>query len=206
MVRAADHAVNARDLPGRFTATTRTGGLPDVVTRLWESPVRDGPHEDTAHCSAYEVIAGRSISAGYDSDSVSQAHCSLSSAYRRRTAACRRRAASWGRRHAHPADFTRLTADSSVPRPGPEDVSVCCWGRPATRTARDHARTARETTRTAHDLALRPSVGRAFAAPSTSRRQPRFGREASQDSVPVARRGPRRMSDSVDSVFVSSSP
>ncbi len=47
-MRAADHAVNARDLPGRFTATTRTGGLPEVVTRLWESPVRDGPHEDTA--------------------------------------------------------------------------------------------------------------------------------------------------------------
>src|SRR6202021_1059730 len=64
------NAVNARDLPGRFTATTRTGGLPEVVTRLWESPVRDGPHEDTAHCSAYEVIAGRSISAGYDSDSM----------------------------------------------------------------------------------------------------------------------------------------
>ena len=69
MVRAADHAVNARDLPGRFTATTRPGGLPEVVTWLWESPGRDGPHEDTAHCSAYEVIAGRSISAGYDSDS-----------------------------------------------------------------------------------------------------------------------------------------
>jgi hypothetical protein len=70
MVRAADHAVNARDLPDRFTATTRTGGLPEVVTRLWESPGRDGPHEDTAHCSPYEVIAGRSISAGYDSDSM----------------------------------------------------------------------------------------------------------------------------------------
>src|SRR3984885_10530926 len=70
MVRAADHAVNARDLPGRFTATTRPGGLPEVVTRLWESPVRDGPHEDTAHCSAYEVIAGLSISAGYDSASI----------------------------------------------------------------------------------------------------------------------------------------
>ena len=69
-MRAADHAVNARDLPGRFTATARPGGLPEVVTRLWESPVRDGPHEDTAQCSAYEVIAGRSISAGYDSDSM----------------------------------------------------------------------------------------------------------------------------------------
>src|ERR1700684_3192902 len=70
MVRAADHAVNARDLPGRFTATTRPGGLPEVVTRLWESPVRDGPHEDTAQGSAYEVIAGWSISAGYDSASM----------------------------------------------------------------------------------------------------------------------------------------
>jgi hypothetical protein len=69
-MRAADHAVNARDLPGRFTATTRPGGLPEVVTRLWESPGRDGPHEDTAQDSAYEVIAGRSISAGYDSDSM----------------------------------------------------------------------------------------------------------------------------------------
>src|ERR1700733_650475 len=82
MVRAADHAVNARDLPGRFTATTRPGGLPEVVTRLWESPGRDGPHEDTAHCSAYEDIAGWSISAGYDSASVSPAHGSMSSAGR----------------------------------------------------------------------------------------------------------------------------
>src|SRR5580698_949023 len=70
MVRAADHAVNARDLPGRFTATARPGGLPEAVTRLWESPGRDGPHEDTAHCSAYEDIAGWSISAGYDSASM----------------------------------------------------------------------------------------------------------------------------------------
>src|ERR1700679_3784962 len=70
MVRAADHAVNARDLPGRFTATARPGGLPEVVTRLWESPVRDGPHEDTAQYSAYKVITGRSISAGDDSASM----------------------------------------------------------------------------------------------------------------------------------------
>ena len=70
MLRAAYHAVNARDLPGRFTATARPGGLPEVVTRLWESPVRDGPHEDTAQYSAYEVIAGRSISAGDDSASM----------------------------------------------------------------------------------------------------------------------------------------
>ena len=69
-MRAADHAVNARDLPGRFTATARPGGLPVVVTRLWESPARDGPHEDTAHCSAYEDIAGWSISAGDDSASM----------------------------------------------------------------------------------------------------------------------------------------
>src|ERR1700722_11965374 len=82
MVRAADHAVNARDLPGRLAATTRPGGQPEVVTQLWESPGRDGPHEDTAQCSAYEVIAGRSISAGDDSASVSPAHGSLSSAGR----------------------------------------------------------------------------------------------------------------------------
>jgi len=34
MVRAADHAVNARGLPGRFAATARPGGLPEVVKRL----------------------------------------------------------------------------------------------------------------------------------------------------------------------------
>ena len=65
-MRAADHAVNARDLPGRFAATTRPGGLPDVVKRLLEPPGRDGPHEDTAQRSEYEVIAGRSIKPGND--------------------------------------------------------------------------------------------------------------------------------------------
>jgi hypothetical protein len=56
-----------------------------------------------------------------------------------------------GRRHAHRAGFTRSTADPSVPGPGPQDASVCCWGLPTTRRAHDHARTARKTTRTAHD-------------------------------------------------------
>src|ERR1700685_1223503 len=56
-----DHAVNARTcLAGSRPRHAHAGGL-TWAKGSWEPPARDGPHEDTAQRSEYEVIAGRSI-------------------------------------------------------------------------------------------------------------------------------------------------
>src|SRR3984957_20260246 len=83
MVRAADRC---SERAGLAWAGSQPRHAPAACLKWsrssWEPPGRDEPHEDTAQCSPYEVIAGWSISAGDDSASVSPAHGSLSSAGR----------------------------------------------------------------------------------------------------------------------------
>src|SRR6185437_6219209 len=58
-------AVNARDLPGRITTTTRPGGLTTRRPPRGARVAATRPHEDTAQSSGYVVLAGWSIEHGY---------------------------------------------------------------------------------------------------------------------------------------------
>src|ERR1700722_16347495 len=60
-------AVNARDLPGRVAAPACPGGLPARRPASEGRVAATGPHEDTAQCSGYVVLAGWSIKPGYNS-------------------------------------------------------------------------------------------------------------------------------------------